>query len=123
MVLEPALQAANQPSRLRACPGRACCATWAHPALASPLAPELEELLVAVGRAIAKLHDGGLVHGDLTTSNMMLRTADRQLVGAGGSCELLLGSNGGLWADRMVSHKLAAKWVGQLARPHAGGMG
>ncbi|PRW58873.1 EKC KEOPS complex subunit bud32-like isoform X1 [Chlorella sorokiniana] len=40
----------------------------------------LEELLVSVGRTIAKLHDGGLVHGDLTTSNMMMRTEDRQLV-------------------------------------------
>lgn len=39
---------------------------------------------MAVGRAIAKLHDGGLVHGDLTTSNMMMRSADRQLVRAWG---------------------------------------
>jgi TP53 regulating kinase-like protein len=44
------------------------------------LLAELESLLVAVGQAIAKLHDGGLVHGDLTTSNMMLREADKQLV-------------------------------------------
>ena len=62
----------------------ACRTILAHPHLPPSLATELEELLVAVGRAIAKLHDGGLVHGDLTTSNMMLRTADRQLVGAAG---------------------------------------
>ncbi|KAL4445801.1 hypothetical protein ABPG77_009000 [Micractinium sp. CCAP 211/92] len=41
---------------------------------------ELDALLVEVGRNIARLHDGGLVHGDLTTSNMMLRQADNQLV-------------------------------------------
>lgn len=41
---------------------------------------ELDRLLVEVGRTIARLHDGGLVHGDLTTSNMMLRQADGQLV-------------------------------------------
>ena len=43
-------------------------------------AAELEGMLTAVGRAVARLHDGGLVHGDLTTSNMMLRQADKQLV-------------------------------------------
>lgn len=37
-----------------------------------------------MGRTIARLHDGGLVHGDLTTSNMMLRDADQQLVGPAG---------------------------------------
>lgn len=42
---------------------------------------ELEALLVEVGCTIARLHDGGLVHGDLTTSNMMLRHTDNQLVG------------------------------------------
>jgi TP53 regulating kinase and related kinases len=32
-----------------------------------------------IGEAIAKLHDGGLVHGDLTTSNMLLRQGDGKL--------------------------------------------
>lgn len=41
---------------------------------------DLEALLVAIGRTVAKLHDGGLVHGDLTTSNMMRRQADQDLV-------------------------------------------
>jgi TP53 regulating kinase and related kinases len=33
-----------------------------------------------IGIAVAKLHDGGLVHGDLTTSNMIVRTADEKVV-------------------------------------------
>ena len=33
-----------------------------------------------IGRAVALLHDGGMVHGDLTTSNMILRDNDQQLV-------------------------------------------
>lgn len=33
----------------------------------------LEELLGKMGRAVGKLHAAGVVHGDLTTSNMMLR--------------------------------------------------
>ena len=33
-----------------------------------------------IGRLVALLHDGGMVHGDLTTSNMMLRESDGSLV-------------------------------------------
>lgn len=33
-----------------------------------------------IGDAIAKLHDGGVAHGDLTTSNMLIRSATNQLV-------------------------------------------
>ncbi|PIA31686.1 hypothetical protein AQUCO_04900170v1 [Aquilegia coerulea] len=33
-----------------------------------------------IGEAIAKIHDGGLIHGDLTTSNMLLRSSNDQLV-------------------------------------------
>lgn len=33
-----------------------------------------------IGRAVGKLHDGNLVHGDLTTSNMILRESDGALV-------------------------------------------
>ena len=29
--------------------------------------------MAAIGAAVAALHDAGLVHGDLTTSNLMLR--------------------------------------------------
>ena len=37
-------------------------------------------MAVKIGRAVARLHDGGLVHGDLTTSNMILRDGDGVLV-------------------------------------------
>ncbi|KAK9829315.1 hypothetical protein WJX72_005157 [[Myrmecia] bisecta] len=40
----------------------------------------LKLLMAEVGRILAKIHDGGLVHGDLTTSNMMIRTHDGALV-------------------------------------------
>ena len=30
-------------------------------------------MLREIGRLVALLHDGGMVHGDLTTSNMLLR--------------------------------------------------
>ncbi|KAI3980932.1 hypothetical protein MKX01_025497 [Papaver californicum] len=33
-----------------------------------------------IGIAIAKIHDGGLIHGDLTTSNMIIRKDTNQLV-------------------------------------------
>ena len=41
---------------------------------------ELDALLEAIGRVTAKMHDGGLIHGDLTTSNMMVRDSDNELV-------------------------------------------
>lgn len=39
-----------------------------------------ELIMKQIGGAIAKMHDGGLVHGDLTTSNMLLQETDRKLV-------------------------------------------
>ncbi|KAL5702228.1 non-specific serine/threonine protein kinase [Ranunculus cassubicifolius] len=33
-----------------------------------------------IGDSIAKLHDGGLIHGDLTTSNMLIRSGSNQLI-------------------------------------------
>ncbi|KAK7301591.1 hypothetical protein RJT34_12458 [Clitoria ternatea] len=39
----------------------------------------LDNIASQIGDAIGKLHDGGLVHGDLTTSNMLLKN-DNQLV-------------------------------------------
>ena len=33
-----------------------------------------------IGAALAKMHDGGLIHGDLTTSNIMLRDSDSHVV-------------------------------------------
>jgi TP53 regulating kinase and related kinases len=40
----------------------------------------IDNLMKQIGAAVARLHDGGLVHGDLTTSNMMIRDSDEQLV-------------------------------------------
>jgi len=41
---------------------------------------KIEELAGQIGRAIAKLHDGGLIHGDLTTSNMIVCAKTGRLV-------------------------------------------
>ncbi len=51
-----------------------------------PCAADLDRVLVAIGEAIAKIHDGGLVHGDLTTSNLMVRGSDQALVRAYITC-------------------------------------
>lgn len=40
----------------------------------------LDDIATQIGAAIGKLHDGGLVHGDLTTSNMLIRNGTDQLV-------------------------------------------
>lgn len=45
-----------------------------------PSPAELSALAADIGRAVARLHDGSVVHGDLTTSNMVLRQADGALV-------------------------------------------
>ncbi|KAL2614037.1 hypothetical protein R1flu_025729 [Riccia fluitans] len=41
---------------------------------------KIEEIAKQIGKAIAKLHDGGVVHGDLTTSNMLISPHTNQLV-------------------------------------------
>ncbi|XP_049932309.1 uncharacterized protein LOC116250506 isoform X2 [Nymphaea colorata] len=40
----------------------------------------INDIATQIGDAIGKLHDGGMVHGDLTTSNMILRSSNNQLV-------------------------------------------
>lgn len=40
----------------------------------------LNDIAIQIGNAIGKLHDGGLVHGDLTTSNMIIKKGTNQLV-------------------------------------------
>nr|TKS03499.1 hypothetical protein D5086_0000154960 [Populus alba] len=40
----------------------------------------LDDIAMQIGDSIGKLHDGGLIHGDLTTSNMLLRIGTNQLV-------------------------------------------
>ena len=50
-------------------------------ALRSDLGEEkIAELMKQVGNIVARLHDGGLVHGDLTTSNILVRNSDQQIV-------------------------------------------
>ena len=45
------------------------------------VSPRGERLLVELGATVAKLHDGGMIHGDLTTSNAMVDDeADGRLV-------------------------------------------
>ena len=40
----------------------------------------MDDIAVQIGAAIGKLHDGGLIHGDLTTSNMLIRDNANELV-------------------------------------------
>lgn len=40
----------------------------------------LDDIATQIGNAIGKLHDGGLIHGDLTTSNMIVKSGTNQLV-------------------------------------------
>jgi TP53 regulating kinase-like protein len=40
----------------------------------------LNDIATQIGNAVGKLHDGGLVHGDLTTSNMIIKSSNNQLV-------------------------------------------
>lgn len=44
------------------------------------LEERMEDIAMQIGNAIGKLHDGGLAHGDLTTSNMLIRSSTNQLV-------------------------------------------
>ncbi|KAI3460885.1 hypothetical protein Pfo_017548 [Paulownia fortunei] len=41
---------------------------------------QLDDIATQIGDAIGKLHDGGLIHGDLTTSNMLIQNGTKQLV-------------------------------------------
>ncbi|RZC80826.1 hypothetical protein C5167_043427 [Papaver somniferum] len=41
---------------------------------------QIDDIATKIGGSIGKLHDGGLIHGDLTTSNMLLRSDNNQLV-------------------------------------------
>lgn len=40
----------------------------------------MDDITKQIGDAIGKLHDGGLIHGDLTTSNMLVQSGSNQLV-------------------------------------------
>ena len=39
---------------------------------------DMEDIGAQVGKAVAKMHDGGLIHGDLTTSNILVRDDDER---------------------------------------------
>ncbi len=41
--------------------------------LADPARTLLASVAASIGAAVARMHDGSIIHGDLTTSNMMLR--------------------------------------------------
>ncbi|PRQ26054.1 uncharacterized protein LOC133738332 [Rosa rugosa] len=43
-------------------------------------AERMDDIAMQIGQAIGKLHDGGLIHGDLTTSNLLIRAATNQVV-------------------------------------------
>mmetsp|Transcript_35897 Transcript_35897/g.85132 ORF Transcript_35897/g.85132 Transcript_35897/m.85132 type:complete len:161 (-) Transcript_35897:787-1269(-) len=43
-------------------------------------AEQTSGLMVQIGEAVAKMHDGGLIHGDLTTSNLIVEATNGQLV-------------------------------------------
>mmetsp|Transcript_9806 Transcript_9806/g.19982 ORF Transcript_9806/g.19982 Transcript_9806/m.19982 type:complete len:188 (-) Transcript_9806:569-1132(-) len=40
----------------------------------------ITDLAAAIGRTVSRLHQGDLIHGDLTTSNMLIRREANQLV-------------------------------------------
>lgn len=40
----------------------------------------MDDIAKQIGDAIGKLHDGGLIHGDLTTSNILIQSGTNQLV-------------------------------------------
>jgi TP53 regulating kinase-like protein len=53
---------------------------------------ELVELMIRVGSAVGRMHAVGVVHGDLTTSNLMLRPSSRRgLNDDGVACNVLDG--------------------------------
>jgi tRNA A-37 threonylcarbamoyl transferase component Bud32 len=41
---------------------------------------ESKSLSEKIGRALASIHDANIIHGDLTTSNMMMRSENKSLV-------------------------------------------
>ena len=69
------MQALKETVCAASCRQRATLKPDAHSACAALL-----QVATKIGRAVAQLHDGGVVHGDLTTSNMILREPDGMLV-------------------------------------------
>ncbi|XP_024535299.1 EKC/KEOPS complex subunit bud32 [Selaginella moellendorffii] len=44
---------------------------------------ELERIAAQIGVSIARIHDGGLIHGDLTTSNMLIHSGELVMIDFG----------------------------------------
>ena len=44
---------------------------------------QLADLMVKIGRAVGKMHEIGIVHGDLTSSNLMLRRSRLPIISNG----------------------------------------
>ncbi|KAL0479902.1 bud32 [Acrasis kona] len=56
------------------------CTVKEHLRLVDTNSAEALDLALRIGKAIATLHDGNIIHGDLTTSNIMLRERDVQKI-------------------------------------------
>lgn len=54
--------------------------SWETDPGSSTLPPRLESLAAQIGRAIAALHAGDLIHGDLTTSNFLVQQPDDRIL-------------------------------------------
>lgn len=77
------LSAPHDASRAPPCGGQRALAKlrWVQALRGSDITPEsVASIMQQIGQSVAHLHDGGLVHGDLTTSNMLLRHTDDKLV-------------------------------------------
>ena len=81
----------------------------------------LKEASALIGSTLAVLHDGGLVHGDLTTSNMILRQNENE----GGKRDLLLidfglSFNSALAEDKAVDLYVLERALLSLHSAHEG---
>ncbi|CAI5471288.1 unnamed protein product [Closterium sp. Yama58-4] len=75
------------------------------------LHPRVAEVAAWMGEAIAKLHDGGMVHGDLTTSNMLLSPlpAAAAIRAAAGSSAAVIRAGAVAGTSAAVSSEAAAR--------------
>lgn len=68
---------------------------------AGEAARNLSNLMVMIGEAIGKLHQIGVVHGDLTTSNMMLKPVNTNDLSNGNNTDNI---NGVTTQPRVITH-------------------
>ena len=84
-------------------------------------ADEICRVMKEIGQAVAKLHDGGIIHGDLTTSNIMLRP-DGRVVRVPPPVCMTQGRYETRWSLRATHHQRALHrhlHLHDSARPHA----